>query len=169
MNQAKLNPHYTFNNFIVKDSNQSAFLAGLIAGQDPMKYSPLFFYGKNGSGKTHLLQSIVERFKQIHKKFILYVTAEDFLNDLMFGVKNGQEATESFWEKYRNNDLLIIDDLQFLAGKKSTQKRLLILMKEFQIQNHPIILSANHHPYHISGLDSDLAQFCHGGLILELK
>lgn len=128
-----------------------------------MKYSPLFFYGKAGSGKTRLLKDIARRFKGV----CLYATAEDFVKDIIFFIKNHQK--ELFEQKYRNNSLLIIDDLQFLADKFCTQEELLKILKEFQIKDHRVILTADRHPKRIRGLSEELVDSCHGGLMLDIK
>lgn len=168
MSQTTLNSRYSFDNFVMNDSNQSALLAALTISQEPMKYNGLMFlYGKAGSGKTHLLRAILKRFKQIHKKPALYATADEFCKDAIYAVRNKQH--ESFEEKYRNNYLLIIDDLQLIAGKPFTQEELLIVLKEFQIKNFPIILAADRHPYLIPNLDDILRDSCFGGLMLEIK
>lgn len=134
-----------------------------IAIKEVMKYSPVFFYGKAGSGKASLLRYIAKRFE----KACLYVTAEDFLKDLASSIKNCQK--ELFRHKYENKNLLIIDDLQFLANKFYTQEELLKIMKEFQVKDRQIILAANRHPKHIRGLNKELVDSCYGGLMLEVK
>lgn len=138
-----------------------------VAIREIMKYSPLFFYGKVGSGKTHLLKDIARSFKGIRRKTCLYTTAKDFTKDLIAAIKNHQK--ELFEQKYRNNSLLIIDDLQFLAGKFKTQEELLIVLKEFQIKDRQVILAADRHPKCIRGLSEELVDSCHGGLMLEMK
>lgn len=167
MIQTKLNPRHTFDSFIINNSNESAFSAALMVAQEPMKYNPIFFYGKAGSGKTHLLQAILGKFKRVHKKPALYVTAEKFCKDLIFAVRNKQ--LESFDSKYRNNSLLIVDDLQLIADKPYTQLMLVTIMKELQVKDRPIILAADRHPYLISNLDDILRDSCFGGLMLEIK
>lgn len=138
-----------------------------VAIKEIMKYSPLFFYGKTSSGKARLLKDIAESFNQINKKTCLYATAKAFSKDLLLAVKN--RRVEQFQQKYRNNSLLIINDLQFLAGKVMVQQELLKILKEFQIKDHQIILAANRHPKCIPGLDKDLVDSCYGGLILEIN
>ena len=167
MSQIILNSSCSFNNFLINNTNQLVLLAALSVSQEPIKYSPTFFYGKSGSGKTHLLQAILKRFKEIHNKPALYVTADEFCRDAIFAIRNKEQ--QIFKDKYRNNELLIIDDFQLIADKPITQKELLIVLKEFQINNCSIIIAADQHPYWISGLDSDLAESCHGGLMFEIK
>jgi chromosomal replication initiator protein len=132
-----------------------------------MKYSPIFFYGKAGSGKRRLLHGIAGNFKKISKKPCLYATAKGFVKDLVYAIRNGQQ--ESFEQKYRNNGLLIIDDLQSLASKFRTQEELLKIMKEFQIKDRQIILTADRHPKYIRGLSKELVDSCYGGLLLAIK
>lgn len=137
------------------------------AVREIMEYSPVFFYGKAGSDKAAILQAITRESDEINEKPCLYTTAEDFLKDLVFLVKNGQK--ELFELKYRNNSLLIIDDLQFLAGKFWTQEELLRTLKYLQVQDRQVILFADRHPKSILGLNEDLVDSCYGGLILEIK
>jgi len=164
---AKKYPAQSFYNFTVKHSNLDAFLAALSVIREPAKYSPLFLYGGSGSGKTHLLKAIAGEFKRVHQKPVLYATAEEFCQELIYAVRN--KKRESFEEKYRNNQLLIIDDLHLIAGRQYTQEEFLIMLKEYELKNRPVILSANRHPYWIYRLESDLAESCHGGLMLEIK
>jgi chromosomal replication initiator protein len=168
MINTKLNSGFTFDNFIVKDSNMLALSAMLAVGQESMEYNnPMFLYGESGSGKTHLLKSIVRKFKQANKKSVLYATADEFCADAIFAIRNGQR--ELFEKKYRNNYLLIIDDFQSITGKEKTQEELLIVLKELQIKNRLIILAADCHLNSINRLNDMLADFCHGGLMLEIK
>ena len=138
-----------------------------VAIKELMKYSPVFLYGKAGSGKTHLLQVIAREFKNVYKKPCLYATAEDFTKELIFSIRKGQKNL--FEQKYRNNGLLIIDDIQFLAGKFMTQEELLLILKEFQIKDSQIILTANRHPKCIFGLHNELIDSCYGGLMLDIE
>lgn len=164
---SNLSTRKSFYNFAVKHSNLDAFMAAFSVIQNPIKYSPLFLYGESGVGKTHLLKAIAREFKRIHRKPVLYATAENFCKELIFAIRNKQR--ESFDNKYRNNSLLIIDDIQFVAGRQTTQQELLTILKEFQVKDQPIILSANRHPYWIYRLEKDLAESCFGGLLLEIK
>lgn len=138
-----------------------------VAIKELMKYSPVFIYGKIGSGKTHLLQAIAREFKKVHKKPCFYTTAENFSKDLIFAIRNRQK--ELFEQKYRNNGLLLIDDLQFLTGKFKTQEELLLILKEFQVKDRQIILAANCHPKCIMELNGELVDSCYGGLMLDIE
>lgn len=157
----------TFDNFVAKSPIEQFFLVASSATKEPMKYSPIFLYGKAAVEKAYLLKAIVNKFQQIHKRPALYATAKQFVNDFVQSVR--ENAKELFNYKYRNNNLLIIDGIQLLAGKQYTQQELLKTIKEFQIQDRQIILTADSHPACIKKLDSDLQKFCHGGLILEIK
>ena len=113
---------YTFDRFVVGPSNKFAHAAAIAVAQNPGKiYNPLFIYGNSGLGKTHLLLSIGQAIRQSTPAAnIAYVKAEDFVNQMIRSIQSG--ATEAFRQKYRNADLLLMDDIQFIAGKESTQE-----------------------------------------------
>ena len=115
-----LNPRYTFETFVVGPSNRLAHAAALAVSDTPaLAYNPLFLYGGVGLGKTHLLHAIGNSCKARDLK-ILYVSSEQFTNDLINTIRT--RTTEEFRIKYRNTDILLIDDIQFIAGKESTQE-----------------------------------------------
>ncbi len=153
----------------IKNSNELVYLAAASVIQEPAKYSPMFFYSKAGTDKTHLLKAIVKNFKKAHKKPALYITAQKFIGEFISSFRSGWEAMELFKQKYRNNELLILDDFHLLAGRYITQEQLLMMLKEFQAQNRQIILSANCHPNAIPGLNDILRDSCQGGLMLEVR
>ncbi|GAG99387.1 unnamed protein product, partial [marine sediment metagenome] len=117
-----LNPKYTFDDFVVGNSNRFSHAACLAVAQSPAKsYNPLFVYGKVGLGKTHLIQAIATHIMQHGGKIkVLYISSEKFTNELINSIKDG--STAAFREKYRSVDVLLIDDIQFLAGKERTQE-----------------------------------------------
>ena len=115
-----LNPSYTFDSFIVGSSNQMAYNASMAVASKPgILYNPLFIYGGTGLGKTHLLQAIGNTAIE-EGKTIIYVTIEQFMNDFTFSIKN--KNMDHFRAKYRNCDVLLIDDIQFISGKEQTQE-----------------------------------------------
>ena len=120
-NHQTLNPKYTFETFVVGNNNRFAHAAALAVGKEPGKsYNPLFLYGGVGLGKTHLMQAIGNRILEDNPKSnVLYVTSEKFTNQLINAIKDSK--TEIFRNKYRNIDVLLIDDIQFIAGKDRIQ------------------------------------------------
>ena len=158
---------YSIDSFVAGSSAVAFFLVVSSVIKEPMQYSPIFLYGGAAAEKAYLLRSIVGKFKQAQRKPALYATAEQFLTDLMFSMRTRQK--ELFNQKYRNNNLLIIDGIQMFSGKERTQRELLITLKEFQVHERQIILTANSHPYYIKKFDNDLRDFCQGGLMFEIK
>ena len=125
LQNANLNPKYTFDTFVVGANNNLAHAASLAVAESPGEiYNPLFIYGGVGLGKTHLMHSIANFIlKNNPKAKILYVTSEKFTNELIDAIRNKNNiSTTEFREKYRNNDVLLIDDIQFIIGKESTQE-----------------------------------------------
>ena len=123
-NHQTLNPKYTFETFVVGNNNRFAHAAALAVGNEPGKsYNPLFLYGGVGLGKTHLMQAIGNRIiEENSKSNVLYVTSEKFTNQLINSIKDNK--TEVFRNKYRNIDVLLIDDIQFIAGKDRVQEEI---------------------------------------------
>jgi len=156
-----LNQSYTFDSFVVGSSNQMAYTASKAVALKPgIQYNPLFIYGGTGLGKTHLLQAIgndaVEKDKNV-----IYVTVEQFMNDFLFSMKN--KNMEHFKSKYRQCDLLLIDDIQFLSGKETTQEEFFHTFNELHTANKQIVLTADKLPSQIAGLEDRLkSRFEHG-------
>ena len=146
--EANLNPQYTFNTFIVGDSNRFAFTASRAVAEKPGKaYNPLFLYSQSGLGKTHLMQSIGNYILENSNKKVLYVSSDKFVNDYINAVrtigKNNVEKIDSFKSKYRNIDVLIIDDIQFLGSATKGQEEFFHTFNELYNSNKQIIIASD--------------------------
>lgn len=162
-----LNPSYTFDNFVQGGSNDFAFTAALSVAKNPGKvYNPLFIYGGVGLGKTHLLQAI-GNYCQDEGKSVIYMTTEQFTNDFTRHVYN--QTMERFREKYRQCDLLLIDDIQFLSGKEKTQEEFFHTFEELKNNNKQIILTADRMPKQIVGIVDRLQSRFEWGLTADVK
>jgi len=145
---ANLNSNYTFDNFIVGDSNKFAFTASRAVAEKPGKaYNPLFLYGKSGLGKTHLMQAIGNYILETSNKKVLYVSSDQFVSDYISAVrandKNSFEKIDSFKNKYRNIDVLIIDDIQFLGTATKGQEEFFHTFNELYNSNKQIIIASD--------------------------
>lgn len=145
---ANLNSNYTFDNFIVGDSNRFAFTAARAVAEKPGKaYNPLFLYGKSGLGKTHLMHSIGNYIIENSNKKVLYVSSEQFVNDYIYAVrnndKNSYDKIDSFKKKYRNIDVLIIDDIQFLGTATKGQEEFFHTFNQLHDSNKQIIIASD--------------------------
>ena len=146
---ANLNPKYTFDSFVVGANNNLAHAASLAVAESPGEiYNPLFIYGGVGLGKTHLMHSIANFIlKNNGKSKILYVTSEKFTNELIDAIRNKNNiSTTEFREKYRNNDVLLIDDIQFIIGKESTQEEFFHTFNALYESKKQIIISSDKPP-----------------------
>lgn len=141
-----LNPKYTFSTFVVGSNNKFAHAAAIGVSENPgSKYNPLFIYGGVGLGKTHLMHAIGnEILKNNHNSKVLYVTSENFTNQLINSLKD--QATEKFREKYRNIDVLLIDDIQFISNKKSTQEEFFYTFNTLYDAGKQIVISSDKLP-----------------------
>ena len=166
---AKFNPNYTFENFIVGKSNQLAQMAALGVANQPFDLNnPLYLYGPPGLGKTHLMFAIVNQLRKEHPEYrILYVTGEEFGNELMEGL--AQRKPVAFREKYRNLDVLLVDDIQFIAGKLSTMEEFFHTFETLYKANKQIILASDKPPQEIANLDERLQTRCAMGLVADIQ
>lgn len=165
-NQLGLNVRYTFNNFIVGKGNELAHAACQAVAANPGNaYNPLFIYGGVGLGKTHLLQAIGHEVSKKTNK-ILYVTCEKFTNDYIQSVKSGQ--AKDFKERYRNVDLLLIDDIQFMAGKDGTQEEFFHTFNELHQTNKQIVITSDRPPKSIPALEKRLLSRFEWGMIADI-
>ena len=159
LQNANLNPKYTFDSFVVGANNNLAHAASLAVAESPGEiYNPLFIYGGVGLGKTHLMQSIANFIlKNNPKAKILYVTSEKFTNELIDAIRNKNNiSTTEFREKYRNNDVLLIDDIQFIIGKESTQEEFFHTFTSLYESKKQIVISSDKPPKDINGLEDRL-------------
>lgn len=169
-----IDPKYTFDNFVVGNSNRYLYAAAKAVAQDPgNSYNPLFIYGSTGLGKTHIMHAIANSIIKEHPNLnVLYATCEKFTNDLINTIRQGKAysgtGSEEFRNKYRNVDVLIIDDVQFLAKKQSTQEEFFHTFNELYGKNKQIILSADCMPKDIELLEERLVTRFQGGLMAQV-
>ena len=160
---------FSFDNFIVGSSNQFAYQLAKSVAQNPGKekgYNPLFIYGPSGLGKTHLLQSIAN-YAISKGKIVLCVTSEQFANDLSFHISN--KSTDKFKTKYRNCDLLLIDDIQFLIGRTKAQEELFYTFEELKNKNCQIVLTNDKPPKFMTySFEDRLISRFEGGIIANI-
>ena len=162
-----LNPSYTFDSFVVGTSNQMAYNASLAVANKPgVQYNPLFLYGGTGLGKTHLLQAIGNNSIE-HGKTVIYVTIEQFMNDFTFSIKN--KNMEHFRSKYRQCDVLLIDDIQFLSGKEQTQEEFFHTFNELHNAKKQIVMTSDRLPSQIAGLVDRLKSRFEWGLTADIQ
>ena len=168
-----INPKYTFDTFVVGPSNRYLYAAAKAVAENPSdSYNPLFIYGGAGLGKTHIMHAIANYIKQNNPlKNVLYATCEKFTSDLITTIRQGKAYSQEgmdFRNKYRNVDVLIIDDVQFLAKKQSTQEEFFHTFNELYSQNKQIVLSADCHPKEIELLSERLKTRFEGGLMAQV-
>ncbi len=163
-----LNPRYTFENFIVGKTNELAHAAALAVAEKPGRYNPLFVYGGVGLGKTHLLQAIGQKMIEMNPRTkVLYVTCERFTNEFIHSVRNGR--AKEFKDTYRNLDLLLIDDVQFMSGKEQTQEEFFHTFNALHQSNKQIILSSDRPPKAIQGIEQRLVSRFEWGMMVDIS
>lgn len=163
-----LNPRYTFDSFVIGPFNELAYAASWAIIKNPgVVYNPLFVHGSTGHGKTHLIQAVGNQIKMnFPNKRVFYLTSEKFMHEYMFSVQNNKVPL--FKEKYRKYDVLIMDDIQFLSNKKSTQEELFHLFNSLYENNRQIVFSSDIHPNFITGLEERLKSRFSQGMIIDI-
>ncbi|MBQ7566973.1 MAG: chromosomal replication initiator protein DnaA [Oscillospiraceae bacterium] len=167
----EFNPNFTFEKFVVGSSNRFAHAAALAVATNPAAdktYNPLFLYGPSGLGKTHLLFAIASKVHKEHPDFnIVYVKAEQFTNELIAAIQN--QTNSEFRSKYRSADLLLVDDIQFIAGKDSTQEEYFHTFNDLYEHSKQIVMTADRPAYEMKKLDERLNTRFSWGMTTEIS
>ncbi|MEO0281154.1 MAG: chromosomal replication initiator protein DnaA [candidate division WOR-3 bacterium] len=166
---SSLNPRYTFEEFVVGKSNELSYTASLSVAKNPgNQYNPLFIYGKSGLGKTHLLNAIGNYIKKNDfKKRVCYLSTERFLNEYIFAIQ--EKKVLEFRNKYRDADVLLIDDVQFLNKREGTQEEIFHTFNALYESNNQIVLTSDRPPHEIPNLEQRLVTRFQSGLVVDIQ
>lgn len=167
---SNLKSEYVFENFVVGSSNELAYAAAQAVVEKPgTQYNPLYIYGDSGLGKTHLMQAVGNAFlmKNPDKK-VIYVSTENFVNDFIQAVSSGFGKAKNFKDRYRNIDLLLIDDIQFLSSKEGTQEEFFHTFNHLYQNQKQVILTSDRTPKEIKGLEVRLKTRFEGGMVCDI-
>ena len=164
-----LSPKYTFDNFVVGSSNEFASAAAKTVSESPGHiYNPLFIYGKSGLGKTHLMYAIGNKTKELHPEMnVIYITGEKFTSDFIASVRTNK--MQEFTETYRNPDVLLVDDVQFIESKEATQEEFFHTFNELFMNNKQIVLTSDRKPSDLTTLTERLRTRFSQGLIIDIS
>lgn len=166
-----INPKYNFENFVVGKSNQFMYAAARAVAEEPgIRYNPLFIYGGAGLGKTHIMHAIGNAVKVSHPTLkVLYASSEKFVNEFIESIRTTKGKSLNFREKYRNVDILMIDDIQFIADKAGTQEEMFHTFNDLYQNSKQIILTSDRPPKEISPLEERLRSRFEWGLITDVQ
>ncbi len=164
-----LNPKYTIETFITGKNNELAYAASIAVAKNPgSQYNPLFIYGGVGLGKTHLMQGVGHKLLSSNPRSrILYVSSEKFTNDYIDSIK--QKRTDEFKKKYRDADMLLIDDIQFIAGKEGTQEEFFHTFNELRDKGKQIIITSDRPPKEIPAIEQRLISRFEWGMVVDIQ
>ncbi len=165
--ESELNPRFTFDRFVNNQANRMTYEAAQAVAEHPAsQYNPFFVYGGVGLGKTHLLQSIAHTCRNRGLR-VIYIPSEVFTNDLVDAIR--QRTTAMFREKYRSADVLLVDDIQFIAGKESTQEEFFHTFNALYTYNKQVVLASDRPPTDLHTLEDRLRSRFAGGLVMDLQ
>lgn len=167
--EANLNPKYTFDKFVIGENNSLAHAASLAVAEAPgLSYNPLFIWGGSGLGKTHLMHSIGHHIINNNPNMnVLYVTSQQFVDELVDAIQ--KKKISSFKEKYKNIDVIMIDDIQFIAGKITSQEEFFHIFNQLHMQQKAIVITSDRPPKEIEALEERLRSRFEGGLITDIQ